>query len=175
MKVNAYILLGGLLGNALDAPTDLGMYSLNRQLAAIAGVSPQTYFWGSWESALQDMSKVVTRRPREAIALIGYSGGGTRATYLATATKMIIDLMVLYDPSPRWQMKPINGNVRKAINFYNQHPDLGDLGGGVLRKSTMNVSTNLITINISEEHLVVDSDQKLHDRTIQEIRALLDA
>jgi hypothetical protein len=47
--------------------------------------------------------------------VIGYSGGGSRATWLANLpAKPKIDLMVLYDPSPTWQMKAIYANVKKA-------------------------------------------------------------
>jgi hypothetical protein len=33
-----------------------------------------------------------------------------------------IDLMVLYDPSPPWQMSEIGLNVLRAVCYHNTHP-----------------------------------------------------
>ena len=178
MKVNAYILLGGMVGNLIDAPADVGMYQLQEQLNAIQGVRATTTTWGEWQDVIADMNRVVIRRPHEAIAIIGYSGGGSRATWLATSTKMLIDLMVLYDPSPKGQMKPINGNVMRAVCYHNTNPMMfdpivGELGGGVLTKTSMNVSTKMVTVDIAVQHLAVQLDQSLHDRTIEEVKALV--
>jgi pimeloyl-ACP methyl ester carboxylesterase len=63
------------------------------------------------------------------VIVIGYSGGGSRATWLANLpAKPKIDLMVLYDPSPTWQMKAIYANVKKALCYRNNHAFLFWIG-----------------------------------------------
>ena len=71
---------------------------------------------------------------------LGYSGGGSRATYLANAFMgKAADRSDWYcmTTSPKWQMQPIGHNVVRAICYHNTNPMmlvplLGELGGGVL-------------------------------------------
>jgi hypothetical protein len=99
--------------------------------------------------------------------VIGYSGGGSRATWLADGELIIIDLMVLYDPSPSWQMKPVKDNVKRAICYHNTNPMFGRLGGGLLRGPHVEVG------DIAECHLDVEKDLALHARTIAAVKELL--
>ena len=121
----------------------------------------------------------ISRLPLEdKTALIGYSGGGTRAIWAANSLAYVkIGLLVLYDPSPTWQMTPINANVAKVICYHNRAPDLyipfiGALGGGLAILATGNRATNLLVRNISEPHLDVQDDHALHAATIQAIKDL---
>ena len=81
--------------------------------------------------------------------------------------------MILYDPSPAWQMQPIGNNVHKAINYHNNKPGMwwpgvGELGGGVLTGHAVVMET----VEVAENHLSVQFNQALHTRTIQEVTAL---
>ena len=165
-SVHCFILDGGLMGGTAELSVNEGMGALAIQLHALGtNVNVTTYPWGQYERIPVEHPN----KPDDALVVIGYSGGGSRATYLAQEhPSLIIDLMVLYDPSPAWQMKRINGNVKDAICYHNTNPMFGNLGGGVLRGSAP-----ITTIDIAEEHLFVQNDQSLHDRTVSAVKALL--
>lgn len=162
MNAHCYILLGGFFG-ADGFITSAGMYGLKAMLSDIVPCS--VYQWADYHSAA---NAIATDKPSKVI-VIGYSGGGSRATWLADDNhQQIIDLMVLYDPSPRWQMVPIGQNVRKAITYHNKAPMFFGLGGGVLTGKT-----DIETIDISENHIVVQSDIDLHNRTVAAVKNLV--
>lgn len=164
MTTNVTILLGGLFG--WDGyVTSRGMLDLSTQLKAISPyLTTSIYTWDQWETA----AIALNDDPDPLSVVIGYSGGGSRATWLANFDVPRIDLMILYDPSPAWQMKPIGTNVKSATCFQNSNPAFFGLGGGIL-KGTATIST----IKISENHLLVQSDQHLHDRTIALVKHLM--
>jgi hypothetical protein len=170
MTVQVHILLGGLV--SWDGyVTSAGMFGLAKQLRALPGVSVTTSTWGSW----QNVYSAITHRtvgPTK-VVVIGYSGGGTRATWLANySSKPRIDLMVLYDPSPKWQMQVIDTNVKSALCYYNANPMMpsfnGMLGGGRLVGKT-----KIETFTISEQHLAVQFDQSLHARTLAAVKQIV--
>src|SRR4029078_1882302 len=98
---------------------------------------------------------------------IVYPGGGPKAPCLANLPpKPQIDLMVLYDPSPPWGMQVIGPNVKRALCYCNVTPVFFGLGGGVLRGR----DTNVETVKIFEQHMLVQVDETLHQRTIEEVR-----
>jgi hypothetical protein len=168
-SVHCFILDGGLIGGTAELSVNEGMGSLAIQLHALGPrVNVTTYPWGQYE-------RIAVEHPNkldDALVVIGYSGGGSRATYLAAEHPgLIIDLMVLYDPSPAWQMKRIGTNVCDAICYHNTNPMFGNLGGGVLL-GVPSIS-KITTIDISEEHLFVQNDQSLHARTVAAVKALL--
>jgi hypothetical protein len=71
--------------------------------------------------------------PETKIVLIGYSGGGSRATWIANEIfPRRIDLLVAYDPSPAWQMRKLPPSGGKAICYRNTRPLMFGLGGGAL-------------------------------------------
>jgi hypothetical protein len=101
------------------------------------------------------------------VAVVGYSGGGSRATWLANSVlHKDIDLIVTYDPSPKWQMQNLPPNVKKAITFENQVPFIFGLGGGEL------TGPNVKHYLIQEEHLLVQFDERLHKITLDAIEEL---
>jgi pimeloyl-ACP methyl ester carboxylesterase len=166
---HVFILDGGMLGGQGEQAVNEGMGALAVQLERLPGVKVTTYTWGDYE-------RIAVEHPHDgtsALVVVGYSGGGTRATYLAVEhPALIIDLMVLYDPSPAWQMKPIGNNVKRAIYFHNTAPMFGNLGGGVLI-GRPGFKGTLTPIDFAEEHLFVQNDQKLHDQTIAAVKALI--
>ena len=165
--VSVFMLRGGILPSGVDGiVSSAGMDLLGNRLAEL-GCVVSRYNWGAWQTAAQDLWRAQAAGSK--IVLIGYSGGGWCATLLANLpNKPQIDLMVLYDPSPAWQMKPIGPNVKRAICYHNTAPLMFGLGGGVLTGTT-----RIETIDIAEQHLLVQFDQKLHDRTIAAVRGLL--
>ena len=72
--------------------------------------------------------------------------------------------MVLYDPSPKWQMKSIPVNVKHSVCYHNLRGALLGLGGGVCR------GVGIETVDINENHLAVQLNESLHQRTIEEVR-----
>ena len=151
---HVYLLLGGLFGG--DGVVDSrGMLDLQDQLKAL-GFPVTTFYWS-------DYAKVDQEPEAGKRIVIGYSGGGSRATWL----KKPIDLMVLYDPSPAWQMKPCGKNVAKAICYHNTAPMMAGLGGGVL------TGPQVTTIDIAEQHLALQYNPDLHKRTVAACQALV--
>jgi len=162
-KKHIYLLLGGFNG-ADGWVTSAGMLELRSSLAALSDVEVTTYDWSSFKKAADDIALL----PKDDIVIvIGYSGGGSRATWLANLpSKPKIDLMVLYDPSPTWQMKAIGANVKRALCYHNITPFFFGLGGGALVSN----NTPIETVEIFENHLLVQTDTTLHQRTIAEVK-----
>jgi hypothetical protein len=164
MAARIYLLLGGFVG--VDGyVTSAGMLILRTMMQGLPNTECVTYQWGAFEQAAADIAK----QPRETtIIVIGYSGGGSRATWLASLpSHPKIDLMICYDPSPKWQMKPIKDNVIRAITYHNTAPFFMGLGGGVL------VGKQVETIDIAENHMAVQFDVSLHQRTVAEVKKVL--
>jgi pimeloyl-ACP methyl ester carboxylesterase len=158
--IDVFILLGGLTGGQGEQLVNVGMRALALQLQQIPGMRVTQYPWGEYE-------RVALNHHYDSVVVIGYSGGGSRATWLADEHPLTIDLMVLYDPSPAWQMKPLKDNVKRAICYHNTNPMFGRLGGGILR------GPHVETIDIAEFHLTVETNPILHARTIAAVKELL--
>ena len=163
MNTHVTILLGGLWGWDGYA-TSRGMIVLSDQLSKLPTITTTIYTWDKWQEA----SGVIADDIGNKHVVIGYSGGGSRATWLANFHVPAIDLMILYDPSPKWQMKPIHDNVFSAMCYQNSSPSFFGLGGGVLTGTTK-IGTRVI----SENHLIVQWDQKLHATTIDLVKNLI--
>ena len=164
MTARVYILLGGFVG-ADGYATSAGMFGLQSMLAALPNVTCLTYQWAAFERAAVDMAfQPITTK----IVVIGYSGGGSRATWLANlSSKPRVNLMICYDPSPRWQMKSLKGtNVERAISYHNLTPMFLGLGGGVL------VGPQVETVDISQNHMMVQFNATLHAKTVEEVRKM---
>jgi hypothetical protein len=157
-----YVLLGGLAG--VDGYVDSqGMLLLAGRIATIPYTWVETYPWRDWVTA----ANRVWARKDGRVAVVGYSGGGSRATWLANSVlHKDIDLIVTYDPSPKWQMQNLPPNVKKAITFENQVPFIFGLGGGEL------TGPNVKHYLIQEEHLLVQFDERLHKITLDAIEEL---
>ena len=163
VQKHVYLLLGGLQGKD-GWVTSAGMYRLRSSLAELPDVTVTTYDWPSYKKVAADIALL----PKDDIVVvIGYSGGGAKATWLANLpSKPQIDLMVLYDPSPPWGMQVIGPNVKRALCYCNVTPVFFGLGGGVLRGR----DTQVETVKIYEQHMLVQVDQTLHQRTIKEVK-----
>src|SRR6516165_1758729 len=157
-----YVLLGGFMG--VDGYVDSdGMLLLAGRIATIPNVWVEVYPWRDWVTA----ANRVWARKNAKVAVVGYSGGGSRATWLANSVlNKDIDLIVTYDPSPKWQMQNLPPNVKKAITFENQIPFIFGLGGGEL------TGPNVKHYLIQEEHLLVQFDERLHKITVDAIEEL---
>lgn len=165
MTTRVYVLRGGLTQFGDGVVTSMGMTLLAQRIRREFPHSHvKTYPWSQFNLAHRDI--ILEWRLGPAV-VIGYSGGGSRATWLAHITPPPqIDLMVLYDPSPSWQMTPIGSNVKAAICYHNKTPMMFGLGGGALH------GKQVTTIDIAEQHLAVQFDSRLHDRTIAAIKKL---
>ena len=162
--IYAYVLLGGLAGT--DGYLDSnGMLLLAGRIASMPNVWVETYPWSNWVEAANRLWAGPSKDDK--VVVVGFSGGGSRATWLANSVlNKPIDLMVTYDPSPSWQMQNLPPNVKKAITYQNQAKFFFGLGGGELTGS--NAERHLVT----EEHLAVQFDERLHQITLQAIQDL---
>lgn len=167
MTKHVWLLHGGLLGTG--KLTSLGMSALAAQIRNLTNVGfVKEYPWGKMETARREIIIDAAKHDSK-IILIGYSGGGSRATMIANATpRPRIDLLVLYDPSPKWQMAPVPHNVGRAICYQNSTPLMFGLGGGIMISQAAASETH----HIAEQHLLVQSDPELHHRTLEAVRAL---
>jgi hypothetical protein len=167
-KKHVFLLLGGLsfMNGWAASVASAGMLRLQSSLAALPDVEVSLYDWRSFKEAGDDIALL----PKDDIVIvIGYSGGGSRATWLANLpSEPKIDLMILYDPSPSWDMKVIGPNVKQAICYHNVTPFFFGLGGGVL----VGNNTQIDTIDINENHMLVQTDTTLHQRTITEVKKI---
>jgi pimeloyl-ACP methyl ester carboxylesterase len=178
--VQVFLLLGGLVGSD-GTVTSAGMFHLANMLRELPDTTVTTYNWDSWPDAYR---AILANQGKAKIVVIGYSGGGSRATWLANMpSKPQIDLMVNYDPSPRWQMKPISANVKRALCYHNTNPmmwvpGIGTLGGdelvaSVAAKAGDTAGPPIETVDIAEQHFLVQVDQSLHQRTVDAVRSLV--
>jgi hypothetical protein len=161
---HVYVLLGGIVGR--DGYLDSNwMLVLAQRIAQIPNTVVESYIWADWVSAANSIWALPSKNTK--VVVVGYSGGGSRATWLANSIlHKTIDLIVTYDPSPGWQMLNLPPNVNMAITFQNQTPHFFGLGGGVL------TGPNVERFLIAEEHLAVQFDERLHQITLQAIQKL---
>ena len=79
VQKHVYLLLGGLQGKD-GWVTSAGMYRLRSSLAKLPDVTVTTYDWPSYKKVAADIALL----PKDDIVVvIGYSGGGAKATWLA--------------------------------------------------------------------------------------------
>jgi pimeloyl-ACP methyl ester carboxylesterase len=164
-QAHIFVLRGGLVGpdGAIDS---IGMDQLAERLKEFGHVT--TLFWNDFGYAIQMIKHLLED---DKIIIIGYSGGGSRATWVAGAVyPSKIKLVVAYDPSPWWQMAPLKDNVEKAICYHNNAPLMFGLGGGHLTGH----ENYLENVEIAEQHLTVQFDRRLHERTIAAVRAVVE-
>jgi pimeloyl-ACP methyl ester carboxylesterase len=159
-----YVLLGGFVG--VDGYLDSnGIMLLAGRIATMPNTWVETYPWKNWVTAA---NQIWGRSDDIRTVVIGYSGGGSRATWLANSIPhKNIDLLVVYDPSPKWQMQNLPPNVKKAITYQNDIPFVMGLGGGILTGPSVD------RYLISEEHALVQFDERLHQITFQAIADLV--
>jgi pimeloyl-ACP methyl ester carboxylesterase len=160
-----FILLGGLIGVDGYAVSP-GILLLARRLDALGDVTIRP-----WSLQRDVTQRIAALNPNDKVILIGYSGGGFAITQIADELNGTrphkIDLLVAYDPSPAWSMKSLGKNVAKAICYCNASPLMLGLGGAQLRGQSVE------TVPISQQHLAVQFDESLHQRTIAEIEKLV--
>jgi hypothetical protein len=161
-----FILLGGLVGVDGYAVSP-GILMLAHRLKTLGQVTVRP-----WSAQRGVIARIAALKPTDKVVLIGYSGGGFAITQIAdelngTPPGHRIDLLVAYDPSPEWSMRPLGENVGKAVCYCNSKPRMLGLGGAQLRGQSVE------NIPISKQHLAVQFDESLHRKTIAEIEKLL--
>jgi hypothetical protein len=160
-----YMLLGGLIGPdgiALAPIENSGMIVMQAQLK-VMGCEVYVETWDNWARLIPMMGPASADYRN---IVIGYSGGGSRATYLADhSSKPHIDLMILIDPSPKAQMRPVGANVKHALLVYNNFPGL--LGGG-----TLSMFTPFKTVGVYAPHLMVPELPQVQEAVFSAVREL---
>jgi len=166
MTCHVTILLGGLMGFDGWIPfVNSGLWNLKDELDTLPGVSTSVFAWNDWQTA---GAAIEARNRNIKQAIVGYSGGGSRATWLTNQFYRVpINSLVLWDPSPAWQMQPIKENVRGALCFHNQNPMFFGYGGGKLTGAAP-----IYTHEISQWHMAVQYSAQLHAWTVETVRNL---
>lgn len=163
--VRVYVICGGILG--WDWFSSPGMLSLSADLHRMKGVYSSTHAWSNYQDIVKDVKNTASRIPYNGVALIGYSGGGTRALFAAHEMAPIkVDLLVLYDPSPNWQMIPVPKNVQRTLCYTSTLPLAFGLGGG--QATGHNVELHKVAV----PHLAIQGSTHLHEITRAAVRAL---
>jgi pimeloyl-ACP methyl ester carboxylesterase len=169
---HVYMLLGGMFGpdGVVLAPIEnSGMIVMQAQLKNM-GCDIRVETWDNW---MRFLSMIGPESAGDKNILIGYSGGGTRATWLASKdvhghTKPHIDLMILIDPSPSYQMHAVGKNVKHVLLIHNNFP--GIYGGGDL---VINDHTPPVhRIDVSAPHLMVPELPQVQEAVLSAVREL---
>jgi hypothetical protein len=172
-----YMLLGGMVGP--DGIFDsAGIEALALRLTPLGIV--RTYPWSEWEKAGESMTttQVGTKIGSNTFILIGYSGGGSRATWLANTrfgnalSRPMIDLLITLDPSPQHDMKAIRVNVLRAVNFHNNMQDLFWPGVGRLGGGQVTGVRAVEDVEINMPHLMVQADPGVHEKVIELVKGV---
>lgn len=172
MKKRVYLLLGGI--QSVDWPlTSRGMLVLPGMIGALA--ETKTYPWADY----MVVEREILAHQDDWIGIVGFSGGGAHATWIANGyyetfenrarvgkrgPKPKIDLMVLYDPSPKSGCVDLfDTKVKRCVLYWNQWPLMLGLGGGKPKGPQVEV------VPIAMQHLLVQTSARLHQRTVAEI------
>jgi len=167
-----YILFGGIW--SFDGvATSAGMNILAGKLRGLPDTAVKTYLWSDFRRCFNDQNREV--QVKDKMILIGYSGGAPYSTIIANLMvphKEIIDLMVLYDPSPQQWMQRIHANVKRAFVYQNKSPTwfIYPLGGAHLESAPDGPKVEVQMIDMN--HVAVQYDTALHDKTVEMVRAL---
>jgi hypothetical protein len=170
LRVDVFYGQGGVM-------TSGGMAALANRVYAIDEVlSVSAHGWADYH----EVAASIGREPPETkIVEIGYSLGANAVTWLAGGAygarkPRRVDLMILYDPTVGlhlgpWvlvpaSVSPIGDNVARALLYHNSGP-------AVWGKAIPSGMTE--QIDVWTPHELLDWDERLHQRTLAEIRALL--
>jgi len=172
MTKRVYLLFGGIWSWD-GVATSAGMNILASKLAALPDVVVKSYSWADYKRCFADQNREVTVKDK--MIGIGYSGGGPHMTMIANMMspyREVMDLMVLYDPSPPQWMQRIHGNVKRAVCYQNESPTwfIYPLGAAKLEAASDGPKIEVVPLNMN--HLAVQYDTVLHDKTVEYVRAV---
>ena len=160
--MRAFVLLGGVFGPD-GWLVSRGMIGLASQIQNL-GIKTTIHTWNDYGLVVH-LAEVVPSH--EKLILVGYSGGGSHATWAVNAIARHTDLLVAYDPSPAFQCIRLPIRVNKAICFHNSASFMFGLGGGRL------TGDHVTTYPIAQQHLAVQYNERLHAITLAAIKELL--
>ncbi len=172
MTKRIYMLMGGV--QSWDGiVTSSGMNILLNMLKGLGEIKSNQ--WANYQEQYFD----IMRHQDDKIIGIGYSGGGAHFTWIANGyreewehgrikpvkdKKPKIDLLVLYDPSPKNGIINLEGsNVKRCINYHSTIPLMFGLGGGKVNGPMVE------NVDVHMPHLAMQFSMDLHRRTVNEI------
>lgn len=169
MKQVNVVLQRGLLGNAYSK----GMDALGAKLAKVPGVdyvSVEDY--SNWRSVRDRVA-----RWNDPTILIGHSFGANAATKIATQVSKEIPLIVSFDASPYWSWwllqrgwSYIAPNVKHVVNFFQYGLPIGNQQ---LTRNRSGDVTGIENIVVDTTHTDIDDMEILHQRAINEVKAII--
>lgn len=154
-------LLEGLGGDV----TSPGVITMANRINTWPGLKAIVSNWSDWQAAAARLSALA---PTDKACIVGYSNGGSLATYV-TAQGMRIDLLFGLDATIWIPPKAIPASVAKAICFWNVNPfsSLPPVGHARYTLADGNNKTKLLTRKIYNSHMTVDTDPKIQDAVYQ--------
>lgn len=112
---------------------------------------------------------------RKKVVLVSYSlGCNAAARYADLLPHVQFDLIVGYDPTVNYFLKPLGSNVKTAICYHNRSR-LGTsaiFGGAAFELVKGNAVTQLHTYDVYMDHTMVQNSSALHDITKNAIAAV---
>lgn len=165
---------GGLGLPLLDDSVNWGMNALYDRLLPLGTCHRLLY------EQIGELLPFIDDPKGQKVVCVGYSGGGSRLTeFNHNLPEVVMDLMILYDPSPAWQMKQLSDSIKRVITYQNASVETammpspyGMLGAGVVTFTRFESNSRIERHVIREQHLAVQHDEALHTITINAIKAL---
>lgn len=136
--------------------TSPGIIDMAREVSSWAGYTAVVREWHEWEKSVDALKSLPVGIRR---GVVGYSNGGSMATYIANSGT-VIDFLVGMDATTWIPPKQLQINVRNAICFWNVNPfsSFPPVGHASYSLVKGNTSTKLLTYKIMNLHGNVDTD-----------------
>jgi len=163
-----YILLGGVLGGIDGWVDSTGMVQLATFIQQnVPDVEIKTQPWGDYMNVITAINYDHTNKKN---ILIGFSGGGSRITWVANRVRQPIELMVSYDASLAWEVEPVGENVKHLVQYYNTRNRLLNfgLGGGYIKAKSDKTKNDVY--KVKTPHLKIQFNNELHNITLKAVK-----
>lgn len=155
------------LGGDLTSP---GIIAMANHVSSWPGYTTNVRNWSEWERSVDRFKSlpIATRR-----AIVGYSNGGSMATYVANSGTTI-DFLIGMDATVWIPPKEIQINVRNAICFWNINPfsSVPPVGHAKYTLASGNKTTKLLTYKITNLHGNVDTDPDNQELVFEALKSL---
>lgn len=152
--------------------TSQGCVQMANTMSTWPGYKVNLRSWSDWGRA----AKAISETPKDVpVMVVGYSNGGSMATYVPYTCGRVIQKLIGLDPTVWIPPKVLPTNVMQAIclknvNPFSSFPPVGHAGYEV---QTGNKVTKLLTRRIYDFHINVDKNPKNQAVVYQAAKDLL--
>lgn len=150
--------------------TSPGVIAMSQRVAGWAGYTSTVREWSEWQQSVDKFNSLPAGVKR---GLVGYSNGGSLATYVA-ASGVGIDFLIGMDATTWIPPKALDVNVRNAICFWNVNPlsSFPPVGHASYSLTKSNKTTKLLTYKIMNLHGNVDTDPDNQELVYEALKSL---